>query len=235
MRHLRDRSRRPHPRPPEDKQVNPAPGEAPGGSGVSSRPPEGALGADGGTGIPAGALGRRGPRSKRVVRGPLRPAGSRRTRDLPRPLTHTELHHVGVVGPGHDQGDEGHGHPGQHLLATLEDVGRRHLPCRAAAGGIGAGAATGGGCSYGRRCEAGPGRAGGQALGGPQWAGEGRLRRPPPPPSRGRRSASASCRPHLRCPPREGSEHVPLSRAGSVAEVSFCTGGAVSGRDPPQP
>lgn len=45
-------------------------------------------------------------------------------------LTHAQLHHVGVVGPGHDQGDEGHRHPRQHLLAALEDVRRRHLPRR---------------------------------------------------------------------------------------------------------
>lgn len=123
------------------------------------------------SGLPSAAARGRTPR--RAARGP--PPGSQPARPSSVPaLTHTQLHHVGVIRPGHDQGDEDHGHPGQHPLAALEDVGRRHLPPAAAAGGIGAGATRAAAAAIAAAAEPAPGGAGrpwagrsGREMGGP--------------------------------------------------------------------
>lgn len=43
-------------------------------------------------------------------------------------LTHAQLHHVRVVGPGDHEGDEEHRHPAHRALATAPERPRRHVP-----------------------------------------------------------------------------------------------------------
>lgn len=184
------------PFPPSDRrqQVNPAPGTTSGwgaggrgqGEGERTRPLRTkARGKSDSSGLPSAAARGRTPR--RAARGP--PPGSQPARPSSVPaLTHTQLHHVGVIRPGHDQGDEDHGHPGQHPLAALEDVGRRHLPPAAAAGGIGAGAARAAAAAIAAAAEPAPGGA------GRPWAGRsGREMGGPAPATTSFFSSSSSC------------------------------------------